>query len=599
MRCGELSSKSISRARSIHCGWFSRQREGRGLAQTLVGLGCVLGSLLGCGSAETALRTGSAPASDLMILSVIGTNDTHGQLERTAVLSGYMQVIREARQADGGGVVLLSGGDMWQGTLESNLAEGASMVQAYNQVGYTAAAVGNHEFDYGPVGDRATPASPEDDPRGALLARAAEANFPLLSANFRDQRTGEPVRWPGIEAYTVVEVAGLRVGIIGASTEDTLTTTIAANVRDLRMASVVEVVSEHARELRAEGVDIVLLAVHAGGHCTEFDNPDDLSSCDPDEEVMGIARGLPSGLVDAIVGGHTHKAIAHRVAGVAVQESYAHGRAFGRVDLVIDRRTHEVVETRIFPPHDMCQGPRVAASECEPGEYEGVQVRVDQEVLSSVQPFLEAARERREEQLGVEVTVSVETSYESEAALGNWLADLMLAVREGDVAMINAGGVRASLPAGPLTYGSLYRTFPFDNRFATVTLSAEELSAALERNIQSDTGMFLISGLRAQARCEGGELRVDLQRPDGEPVEPATRLRLVLSDFLATVGDPAFVAAEARGDIQFEEDPPIREALAEHLRERGGSVSGDAPTLFDPSNPRVSFAGTRPVDCAP
>jgi len=125
------------------------------------------------------------------------------------------------------------------------------------------------------------------------------------------------------------------------------------------------------------------------------------------------------------------------------------------------------------------------------------------------------------------------------------------------------------------------------------------LSAALERNIQSDTGMFLISGLRAQARCEGGELRVDLQRPDGEPVEPATRLRLVLSDFLATVGDPAFVAAEARGDIQFEEDPPIREALAEHLRERGGSVSGDAPTLFDPSNPRVSFAGTRPVDCAP
>jgi len=487
---------------------------------------------------------------------------------------------------------------MWQGTLESNLGEGASMVAAYNRVGYTAAAVGNHEFDYGPVGPRATPSGPNDDPRGALFARVAEANFPLLSANFRDHQTGEPVQWPGIHPYTVVEVAGLRVGVIGASTEDTLTTTISANVRDLQMASVVEVVTEHARRLRADGVDIVLLAVHAGGHCTSFDDPDDLSSCDPDEEVMRIARGLPEGAVDAIVGGHTHKAIAHRVDGIPVQESYAHGRAFGRVDLVVDRSSRQVVETRIFPPREMCQGPRVPVSECEPGEYEGLAVTVDQDVLELVQPFMEAARERREERLGIVVTESIETAYENEAALGNWLADLMLRVRGGDVAMINAGGVRADIPEGPLMYGSLYRTFPFDNRFAIVTLRAEELGQILARNLGEDVGALLISGLHAEAECVQGVLSVTLRRPDGEAVAPDTQLRLVVSDFLATAGDPAFAEAERRGDIVFEEDPPIREALADFLRGQTGNISGRDPALYDAGRPRITFAGERPLVCS-
>ena len=66
---------------------------------------------------------------------------------------------------------------MWQGTLESNLGEGAAVVDAYNAMGYTAAAVGNHEFDFGPAGPAAIPEQPGDDPRGALKLRIAEAQF--------------------------------------------------------------------------------------------------------------------------------------------------------------------------------------------------------------------------------------------------------------------------------------------------------------------------------------------------------------------------------------------------------------------------------------
>jgi 5'-nucleotidase len=115
-------------------------------------------------------------------LSIVGTNDLHGHLEVLPAFSGYLESLRAARAAEGGGVVLLDGGDMFQGTLESNLAEGAPIVEAYAALGYDAVTIGNHEFDYGPAGERATPRE-GDDPRNALRARVAEAPFPFLSAN--------------------------------------------------------------------------------------------------------------------------------------------------------------------------------------------------------------------------------------------------------------------------------------------------------------------------------------------------------------------------------------------------------------------------------
>src|SRR5882762_2488416 len=81
-------------------------------------------------------------------LSIVGTNDLHGALERLPLLAGFIANVRAARAADGGGVIVVDGGDMFQGTLESNLTEGADVVAAYNRIGYAAVAIGNHEFDY-------------------------------------------------------------------------------------------------------------------------------------------------------------------------------------------------------------------------------------------------------------------------------------------------------------------------------------------------------------------------------------------------------------------------------------------------------------------
>ena len=109
---------------------------------------------------------------DAVTISVIGINDIHGQLEPTrghgslVDISAYVSALRALRAADGGAVLVQDAGDMWQGTLASNLSEGASMIQAYNALGVDAATIGNHEFDFGPVGEATMPMRQGDDPQG-------------------------------------------------------------------------------------------------------------------------------------------------------------------------------------------------------------------------------------------------------------------------------------------------------------------------------------------------------------------------------------------------------------------------------------------------
>src|SRR5258705_13805129 len=169
-------------------------------------------------------------------ISVVATTDLHGGVlprgERggLALFGGYVRNLRAARVRDGGGTLLVDSGDMFQGTLESNLNEGAAVVRAYNTLGYAAAAIGNHEFDFGPAGPDEAVRTPGEDPRGALKARAAQARFPFLAANTVDTATGQPVMWPNGKPSTMVTVRGVRAGLIGATTIDTAAQTIAANL---------------------------------------------------------------------------------------------------------------------------------------------------------------------------------------------------------------------------------------------------------------------------------------------------------------------------------------------------------------------------------
>lgn len=557
--------------------------------------------LFSWGCATSSRPDSESPhAPEVVTLSIVGTNDLHGRVRALPILGGYLANLRRVRAVDGA-VVLLDGGDMFQGTLESNLGEGDVVVAAYEALGYDAVAIGNHEFDYGPLGPRTTPLEPGDDPRGALTARVLQADFPFLNANLIDRDTN--VRLDLGLPSVLLERASIRLGIVGVSTEDTLTTTISANVADLEVRALALAIAEEARVLRQRGAAIVIVAAHAGGACTRFDDPDDLESCDPDQEIFEVARALPEGLVNAIVAGHTHDGVAHRVNGIPIVEAYSYGVAFGRVDLTLERSSLRVVSSRLHPPQYLCGNPGATPEQafevCAPPSYEGLPVEPDARVAAAIAPTLERARFERERRLGPTLASRFDADHSTESALGNFFTDLMLEARDADVALINGGGLRAALPEGPLRYGALYEAFPFDNRFAVVQMRAGDLAMMLAQNLANRGSFFSIGGLRARARCDTGRLRVQLLRDDGHPVADDEFLRVLTSDFLATGREGMFQVIRERSPdaIVIEDGPPIREALVEILTRRG-DVRLRAADFYDSRQARIEYEGMRPLSCA-
>ncbi len=546
---------------------------------------------------EATASEADAPEDDVVI-SVVGTTDLHGQLAALPILGAYFDNLRAAREDDGG-VVLVDAGDVFQGTLESNLNRGKTAIAAYGELGYDAVAIGNHEFDFGPDHDAPTPQDDDDDPRGALKERAKEAAFPLLAANLADEGGGR-VDWENVPAATVVDVAGVSVGIIGATTTATPYTTIAMNFEGLEVWDLLPTVRAKARELRASGASVVVLAAHAGGRCSEFSDPDDLESCDEDSEIFELARQLPAGLVDVIAAGHTHAGVAHRVNDTAIVQSYANGAGFSRVDVTVRPSDGEVVDVEIHQPQVTCEdedGDPAPASECDHDRYEGRPLEPSPSVAAIVDEAVEEAEQARSRALGVTLSERLETGYASESPVGNLFADLMReAMPEADIAITNGGGVRADLPQGELTYGELHRAAPFDNQFSQVTLTGGDLAELLRRNLGRSSGILLLSGAEASARCEGGHLEVELRRGDGARIADDEELVVATSDFLAPgEGRGLFGRLDLDEGAITSTGQLIRAAKAERLEARGEVIR--RADVYDPDSPRLAYPGSRPVEC--
>jgi 2',3'-cyclic-nucleotide 2'-phosphodiesterase (5'-nucleotidase family) len=531
-------------------------------------------------------------------ISVISTNDLHGRLWQLPLLGGYLRNLRAARARDHGAVLLLDAGDIFQGTLESNLTEGAAMIRGYGALGYAAVALGNHEFDFGPAGPHSVPQRASEDGLGALKARLRQAPFPMLSANLR-AADGGPAPLPQLRASTLRTVVGVRVGIIGGLTREALAATHSANTHALSLTSLPEAIAREAQALRAKGARIVIAVVHAGGDCSALDVPDDLTSCDDSAEAFELARALSAREVDLIVAGHTHSGVAQRVNGIPIIEAFANGRAFGRVDLQVPRAAGALPEVRIYPPHALCDD-ALDRPVCTSELYEGVAVRRDERVAAAISPDLRRAKAERERPLGIEVTAEVARSGIKESPLNNLVADLMLQSAPGaDAAVHNGGAARSALPVGPLHYGTLFEVLPFDNTLATLRVTAGELGKILAADLASEHDRLSLAGLRAIARCQGGQIRVELSRLDGQRLSAEQPLIVVTSDFLALQAHGA-IAGLALGPerLSIAYDRLIRAAVERGLRAyAGGRLDGNDKRLFDPDQPRIRYPGTLPLSC--
>jgi 5'-nucleotidase len=567
-----------------------------------------------------AAVSSTAPEPTTFTLSVVATTDLHGVIFPSggqgglALFGGYVKALRDIRASDGGAVLLVDAGDTFQGGIESDLSEGAVVVDAYNALGYAAAAIGNHEFDFGAV-DLEGAREGTGDRHGAVKARARQARYPFLAANLIGNATGRPVAWPNVRPSVMVEAGPIKVGVVGVMTTVALRATLPANSGGLHVAPLAPAIQGEASKLRAAGADVVLVVSHAGGRCTSFGEPSDLSSCDEDAEIFQVARALPRGLVDVIAAGHTHESVAHVVNGIAIVQAYPRGQGFARADVVLDRRSKQLTGLTIHPSHPICApgepriracGPAAGPSATIPPIYEGRPVAPDPAVVAAMAPALARVRALQALPLGVTLDAPLLRDAGLESPLGNAFADALLAGSAGaDVAVTNnrIGGLRADLPAGPLTFGRLYDVFPFDNRIVRLTLTGAELARALVDEINRQRpGTLAISGLQVRASCAAGHpdgrsdnsVKVTLYRPSGEPVAADERVVVATVDSLAA--GAVFSPVRAPGPLIVGEDAPLlREVVERWFRQQKGPVA--SARFVDSGRPRWDYRDGLPSGC--
>lgn len=571
---------------------------------------------------SAALLGGAASAAaEELTLSIVGTNDLHGRLFTDAqgrggldVLGGFIDNLRAARAADGGAVLVLDAGDTFQGGIESNLSEGLMVVDAYNAIGYTALAIGNHDFDYGPVdpsgpiADWLVASVPDHDPRdlqGALKAAAARARFPFLAANTLDTATGAPVRWPNVAPSALVTAAGVRVGLIGAMTETGLRQTLAAHAVGLANAPLTPTIAREAEQLRARGAEIVLLVTHAGGWCGETRDPHDLSSCDDGAEIFRVARELPPGTLQGIVAGHTHGTVAHFVNGVPIVSVPNFGSQFGRMDLVLDTATRRVRRVTIAQPQRVCtrlgaDGECALAPNGTSVEYEGRPVAASARVAAAIVPELARVQSLRAQSLGAVADTPLARAAGPESAIGNFYADALRAAVPGAAVALSygfgRGGLRADLPAGPITFGAVYDVFPFDNRVTRIELTGAQLARVLADQLpqlaEGRRGLLSLSGVRATVACNGTGPEVRLRHDSGADVQAGEKLVVAVASYSA--GRAPWAAVEREPGIAAHElTLLVRDAAAAWLVKRGGHVG--ALDFVDPARPRWQLVGGAPA----
>ena len=443
-------------------------------------------------------------------LRIIATNDFHGSFEPRPDSGGVRRggaaylasVIARARAecdaANSCVSVLLDGGDMFQGTAPSNRTYGSTVVDLYNTLGYSAAALGNHEWDWG---------------RDSLRARMRQARYPVLGANVQ-LADGRDVDW--IPDDTLLHLGSVKVGVIGVSTVETPRTTMAVNVADLRFVDPVPVVNARARALRARGADAVVVVAHAGAFCDRAAAP----GCNG--EIVELARGITE-RVDAIVSGHTHSLVNTRVNGIPIVQARSHARAIGVVDIPLGGgeagvAVRDVLSDSIVPDVAVeAQVKRVVAA---------VAAEMSRPIGQIAEPLRRSGRQY---------------------ALGNLIADAQRAAGKADVAVMNNGGIRADLQAGQATYGSLFEVQPFGNTLYRLTVRGRDLRAYLERLVGRDDINAHVSGVSLvylPAKPPGSRIST-VTMADGRPLRDDGTYTLVLSNFLVGGGDGLGIAGGA------------------------------------------------------
>jgi 2',3'-cyclic-nucleotide 2'-phosphodiesterase/3'-nucleotidase/5'-nucleotidase len=441
-----------------------------------------------------------AGASDTTLLRVVATTDLHGALQPkigsdgkpaggVAVLAALMDSMAADCECP---TLRLDAGDAMQGTVIANVTRGRVMVEVLNRLGMNGVALGEHDLEWS---------------IDTLRRRMSEARYPLLAANVFDSTTGKRPDW--LTPYRVVQAGGLKVAIVGYITSDAKASVKPELTEGLRFGDGALAIHDVLAEVRSQRPDMTILLAHAGASCQ---GPVCLG------EAIRLAEGAESRTIDLLVGGHSHTVVNTRVAGITIVEAGSDGALLAVADLVKTVAGGREVRSRIVP------------------------VSADSVTANPVIAELVESYRRKADSLTSRVVAAVKLPLArsgDQYRLGSLIAEARRNVLRADVGLVSNSGIRADLPAGPVTYGQLFEIQPSQNNLVKLTLSGARLREVLEHAID---GMG-----RPTAHVAGAKVRYDprarkhpiqsVELTGGKLLEKRGTYTLAVDDFLSAGGD--------------------------------------------------------------
>ncbi|MCE4933916.1 bifunctional UDP-sugar hydrolase/5'-nucleotidase UshA [Aliivibrio fischeri] len=409
-------------------------------------------------------------------ITVLHTNDNHGRFWQNkygeygmAARKTLIDDIRTEVQAEGGSVLLLSGGDINTGVPESDLQDAEPDFKGMNKIGYDAIALGNHEFD---------------NPLDVLQKQIDWAEFPMLSANIYDKKTGERM----YQAYEIFEKQGIKIAVVGLTTEDTAKIGNPEYIGSLEFRDPKLEAKKVIAELNeTEKPDLIFAVTHMG----HYENGERGINAPGD---VALARSLDMGELDMIVGGHSQEPVCmegpnlikknfkpgdeckpDQQNGTWIVQAHEWGKYVGKADFEFRNGELEMVSYDLIPVN---LKKKVNIDGKKQRVFIEDEIEQDAELLAFLKPF----QEKGQGQLNVKIA-STNGKLEGDrnvvrfeqTNLGRLIATSHMVRAKADFAVMNSGGVRDSIEAGDVTYKDVLTVQPFGNIVTYADMTGKEV----------------------------------------------------------------------------------------------------------------------------
>ncbi|GAA2036441.1 hypothetical protein GCM10009819_21310 [Agromyces tropicus] len=517
-----------------------RRSRGRAAAGALAGATAVALALGGVASAQAIPPDGLPPqakAKAFVDINLATVNDFHGRIEENGAAAGIARLstaVNELRAENPNTVFAAAGDLIGASTFTSFIQQDEPTIIAFNEAGLDVSSVGNHEFDKGmsDLTDRVMPL----------------ADWEYLGANIYDKGTSDPA----LPEYWVKEFDGVRIGFVGAVTDELPSLVSPAGIASIDVGAPVDAANRVADQLSDgdEGngeADIVVLLVHEGAATTSVE-----SATDPNSRFGQIVLGADDN-IDAIVSGHTHLAYNHVIDGRPVISSGQYGEKFSNMEI-----TYNVKSGKIARMKNTIYDMSVVTNNVREYFY-----APDPAIVPIVAEATAVAKELGSVVLGdasanfgraVTVDPATVTSFPEnrggESVLGNFVADVQEwalnvdGTRDVQITFMNPGGLRADLASGEVTYAEAAAVQPFANTLVSMDLTGAQIKSVLEEQWQPSGASrpFLKLGVNEEftytydPTAAAGSHITDMWL-DGVAIDPAATYSVGVNSFLASGGD--------------------------------------------------------------